>query len=700
MRQKALFFLFSYFIFHLSLSPAQPSSISRMSIVGKPKKSTSEFVGSSIRDVNGRICAMIKVISDMDGFKYDAYNGVVKVDDQPGEDRVYLQPDERVLLIYKSGYEPLKLILSEYGIQLHQKEVWTIRIKGAPKTGDLLPVTVLVQPRDAAIQVDGAGVSRGKPVDLSPGSHRLKISKQGFRTIEREITVDKNHVLFNLTLQEVDLAPVTINSVPSGADIFLNDGRQGQTDKGMWLYPGEYRLKIQLPGYIPVEQTITVAENQDNTFAFTLLKNAGYMHVAVDPPDAAITINQHTYKAADKISLPSGTYELVVSKNGYLSEKERITVKIGETVRRTYHLIKNSAVLTLDVQPNNATLLINKTDYSGLQQVELAPGIYKIEVSARGYYPKSETITLRRGQTVSRRYHLIQRVGKLRFSVNPVFAQVALKRNGRAIRRWQGLKLIKELPVGRYEIEASANGYSTERTVVNITENHTTQMELRLEKGVFFTGSRRRANGTGQLRLAVTPAEAQVTIDGVPVTDSYLILPVGKYHIDCQESGFYGASQTVHIRQHQVTRIEFNLAKKTKGKAFLRSLFFPGWGQSYKENSGRGWLYGLAFLGSAAGAYYLTDLYNKTVKDYRTIRQEYEYSVDSRQLLSLGDQMESKYKTVQDNKKMRDYAYMAVAGIWLLNVLDAAIMPPGWKQSGKYAWGIKGNSLQLQVNLH
>jgi len=28
----------------------------------------------------------------MDGFSYDSYNGVVKVDDQPGKNMVYLQP--------------------------------------------------------------------------------------------------------------------------------------------------------------------------------------------------------------------------------------------------------------------------------------------------------------------------------------------------------------------------------------------------------------------------------------------------------------------------------------------------------------------------------------------------------------------------------------------------------------------------------
>ena len=88
----------------------------KMEISGNPVKIENEF--ASARDANGRICAAIKIISDMDGFKYDANNGVVKVEHKPGQDIVFLSPDERVLDIYKTGYTPLKIILSEVNVHL------------------------------------------------------------------------------------------------------------------------------------------------------------------------------------------------------------------------------------------------------------------------------------------------------------------------------------------------------------------------------------------------------------------------------------------------------------------------------------------------------------------------------------------------------------------------------------------------------
>jgi len=247
--------LLSFIIFLFSFSFAQTA---KMSVVGKPYKSSTEFSG--VRDVNGRICAMFKIISDMDGFSYDSNNGVVKVDDKPGEDRVYVSPDERVLQIYKTGYEPLQIILSEYGVQLHPKEVWVIKLKGSAKTGDLLPVTFLVHPSDAQILVDGKSAQSGTPIKLSKRRHRLRISKQGFKTVSETITVSENKVLFNYSLNEVDLEQVLIKSVPTEARIYLDNIEKGTTDDGFFLYPGQYQLRLSKTGYLEINETITVTE--------------------------------------------------------------------------------------------------------------------------------------------------------------------------------------------------------------------------------------------------------------------------------------------------------------------------------------------------------------------------------------------------------------------------------------------------------
>jgi len=63
----------------------------QLRLEGQPQKSATELV--AVQDVNGRYCAAIQVQSNLDGISYDSNNGVVRVDNRPGEDMVFLSPD-------------------------------------------------------------------------------------------------------------------------------------------------------------------------------------------------------------------------------------------------------------------------------------------------------------------------------------------------------------------------------------------------------------------------------------------------------------------------------------------------------------------------------------------------------------------------------------------------------------------------------
>ena len=406
--------------------------LAQLQIVGKPEKSSTEFVGASIRDINGRICAAVQVISDLDGFTYDAYNDVVKVTAMPGRDMVYLQPDERVLTIFHSGYEPLKIILFEVGIRLEQKAVWVVKISGEKKTGDLLPVTFFIEPSDAKLIVTGKPARSGQPVQLAKGEHRIMVSKEGYRTIDKVINVSENRVVFNETLEEVELQQVIIQSSPSGAKIILDGVEKGLTDRGLFLYPGLYQLRLLLTGYTDIEETLSVREGSSNQFSYTLTKNSGTFIWSVTPTDAQV--------------------------------------------------------------------LVNREEMAGRSSVELAPGLYRVEISRTGYHPVSETVTIERGRTLRRAYQLEAITGSLQFTVQPLEARVELKVGSRVIKSWQGMQMLKDLPVGSYTLESGATGYETARRTVTISEGKTEVIDLRLEKQAVAPARQPSETGAGTMR--------------------------------------------------------------------------------------------------------------------------------------------------------------------------------------------------------
>ena len=151
------------------------------------------------RDINGRLCAVIKVISKMEGFAYDAYNGIVgDVIDKQGEDIIYLQPDEQVFMVFRTGYEPIKIIFSEIGIQLTENQIWKIQIKGL--TASLLPVSFIINPSDVNISINGRSRGSGPTFQLYQGEYMIKLEKKGYLSLLDTILVNESHILFNYQL--------------------------------------------------------------------------------------------------------------------------------------------------------------------------------------------------------------------------------------------------------------------------------------------------------------------------------------------------------------------------------------------------------------------------------------------------------------------------------------------------------------------
>ncbi len=406
----------------------------KMEIIGNPVKIENEFV--SARDVNGRICAAIKIISDMDGFKYDANNGVVKVEHKPGQDIVFLSPDERVLDIYKTGYSPLKIILSEVNIHLNPKEIWQINVKGNAKPSGLLPVTFLVQPADAKISIDNMPVQAGTAVELAVGTHDLFIYKEGFRSTAEKITVDKKNVFFNYQLKEVELQQTVFRSTPTGADIYINDVNKGQTEKGFFLYPGTYRVKIVKTGYSETIKEIRVTEGSPNNFQFNLSKNSGTLNLSLNPQDAEISINKEDYSGQTSIELAPGTYKLSISKTGYTSINETITMQLGSSLVKEYTLPAKTGQLQFTIQPLSASVRMIRDgkfiqSWEGMKYVkDLQVGTYTLECTASGCESETKYVTINENQTAVSDVKLLK--GEL------TFAEQAAKTDMKIIRKKAG----------------------------------------------------------------------------------------------------------------------------------------------------------------------------------------------------------------------------------------------------------------------
>jgi len=64
----------------------------------------SELISKDVRDKNGEVCAAVAISTDLDGLSFQSYNGIVKTNSNPGRHFVFVSPTERVIEVFKSGY--------------------------------------------------------------------------------------------------------------------------------------------------------------------------------------------------------------------------------------------------------------------------------------------------------------------------------------------------------------------------------------------------------------------------------------------------------------------------------------------------------------------------------------------------------------------------------------------------------------------
>ena len=445
---------------------AQSADLNQLQLVGQPGKLESEIV--AVKDVNNRFCAAVKIISDMDGFSYQSYNGVVRVEDEPGQDLVFLSPDERVLEIYHGGYEPLKVILSEIGVQLRPRQVWQIKISGEKQLQNI-PIAVITDPPGANVILDGKPQGQVEQLTVSKGSHQVRLQMQGYEPVIQTIIVDEKSTLFKYTLQEIHDVPVELITNPSGAVVYLDDLKFGNTPLSEFYPSGRYPIRIEKQGYVTYEDVLEISPPRTTTL-ITLQRNFGTMRVQSEPetgleiylngqPQGVTT--PHTFQ-----QLRPGQY-IVTGRSQFIdTPPDTVTVERGSSDEITLKTRPAHATLTIRTL-DGAYVFLNDERITNLENIRLEPMIVRLRAEMTNAVPVEKKITLKRGENKTIEIYPEIETGTIQVAVVPFEAKIRLIGDAGQTYEGQRSRSFSDIPVGTYRVRVSCAGYrTTERTVV------------------------------------------------------------------------------------------------------------------------------------------------------------------------------------------------------------------------------------------
>jgi uncharacterized protein (TIGR02145 family) len=369
------------------------------------------------RDHPDKVAVILR--SSLTNLRFDSNLGVTAdlSDASRGEYVLILDPVRQSVTVNAPGYQQsrIQITLTE------ARQVAYYRVEPKPEVVlNLIPTNIQITPADAIVSIDGNRVDISKPVPIEVGTHMIRIEKQGFRTIEKEVRISADQNLIRETLSAIEVVPMTIKTQPTGATILIDGVQAGVTDRngdlGLFRFPGTYELAIQLSGYLPETRTITVSETGSNAFSSTLIRNAGTLRLSVSPSDAAVLLNR---------------------------------------------------------QPVNAS-----------QPIELAPGLVQIEVSKANHEPFSESIEIFRGQTASRTISLEAHVGGIQITTTPLQSTWSLTTaDGKVVASGTGLARKTGIPVGSYTLLIKADDHQDHTGIVAINRDQVLEKNVELMVG-------------------------------------------------------------------------------------------------------------------------------------------------------------------------------------------------------------------------
>ena len=449
----------------LILTPVFPQQLKQMRIIGKPKKLQSgEMVAR--RDQNGNYCASIQVVSDMDGFSYDSNNGPVgKILDNPGEDIVYVTSSERVLKVFKSGYEPLQIILSDIGITLKEREVWQIKIAGDEQAEEL-PVTFRFSPEDAMLFIDGKPAGNELTQSLIVGKHQIRLERDGYQPIEKTITISEKQVFFQWQMEEAPDAGLQITTNPTGAMVYLDGLKLGKSPVAAFYPPGSYPITIRKDGFVPIENETLRITLPKTTKNYILEENVGYLTINTRD-EATVYFNGEEVDNHTRVKLSPQLVQVKVMMPKADNLEEQVVIKKDDNMILDMFPDIQTGTIQVAVTPFDAD--IELTGDAGEHYTakgmnifkEIPVGLYTIKVTASNYEATEEAVILKPNEKANKSIRLEKsaQTATIKVNTNPSNAKIELVNAYGKYFISEGSDVFEFLPQGLYTLIVTANGY-------------------------------------------------------------------------------------------------------------------------------------------------------------------------------------------------------------------------------------------------
>jgi len=343
-------------------------------------------------------------------------------------------------------------------------------------------IYVKTNPSGADIYLDNIQTGKTSPAtlqDVAAGKHFIKVIK-GKYIGTKSVTVKANDIITeNITLEKAK-GGLKIYSNPPEAEIYIDGQSYGTTPKIIkQLSVGEHQLVLKKGTYDNFSKTVQVNFNSFQKVN-AKLKRLGALSIKSNPPNADIFINGKSYgRTPQRINnLLSGNYKVSVKKDGYVEFQSQENVIAEKTTALNANL-KKYTQLYIYSDPSLASVYING-EHKGKTplNIKLAPGKnIHLKLTKSVYSDWEKTIDLAEGKNEKVGARLEKLKGTIVLSNFPAGAELTIND-----KKMKSAKKELVLPVGKYDLEISKQGYVHKSFSVDLIANKKRSINAALDK--------------------------------------------------------------------------------------------------------------------------------------------------------------------------------------------------------------------------
>jgi len=183
------------------------------------------------------------------------------------------------------------------------------------------------------------------------------------------------------------------------------------------------------------------------------------------------------------------------------------------------------------------------------------------------------------------------------------------------------------------------------------------------------------------LTIQISPSGSVVELQGPQsaVSASPNVMPrplAGWYRLRASYPGYETWSSEIFIDASSPDRITASLAPKTRMRAGLRALVFPGWGHHYSDRSGRGTLITIVALGAAGGYLYFDNRADRKLGDFEAWQSRFDAATSVAEQERIQPELElARRKAFDAETDKRNWGWGALA-FYAYQVVDAVLFFP------------------------